>query len=91
MSEQKNTPLTDAIAFDNESYETDVHKIFALIEHGQKLERDRSVLLEALKGLVESHDRDQYKSWEKGCPNWHTSVGAARAAIALIESGSKGE
>ena len=38
------TPRTDTIAFDNDSYDSDVAKIFALIDHARQLERELNAL-----------------------------------------------
>ena len=37
---------------------------------------------EALTALLESYERAQYPSWEKGAPDWHKTVPLARAALA---------
>lgn len=54
-------------------------------EHFERLWYLRGDQLEALRSaladLVESYHRDQYRSWEKGSPNWYKTVPAAEAAL----------
>lgn len=63
----------------------------AAVDAALQAPAEPKALREALEAMLESYDRDQYRSWEKGSPDWNGSVKKARAALAAAPQAPPGQ